>query len=154
MNKTVIIDEIEFKDLRLMCAIYVAPEGISVQTDGGDWQTFPGAANFNGIRNLIAGKNGKQTVAIGWIGGPSGTFQWTKEPKVSFSITNEGLNYSQLYGKTPLVSNGSLIVKSLDENWVNGTFTLSPAGWINTGTKPITTGTAKIEGVFRVKRAN
>jgi hypothetical protein len=154
LNKTAVIDGIEFKDLRLMCAIYVTPEGISIQIDRGEWQTFPGAANFNGIRNLVAGKNGDQFIAIGWIGGPSGTFRWTKDPKVSFSVNHKGLVYSHLYDKAPLVANGSLIVESVDDTWVKGSFTVSPAGWINTNTKPITTGIASINGVFRVKRAN
>ena len=152
LNKTVTINGKVFKDIRLVSNIYVAPEGISVQVDGGEWTTYPGGANINSTRNIVLGNIGVVYASVGWVGAPTGTFHWTKGIDVGFNLNKGKLIYQQLYGKGPYVSGGSLAVDNSDQTWVVGSFTVQPAGWIDTGGQIPTMGTAGVRGVFRVKR--
>jgi hypothetical protein len=153
LNKTVTIEGRVYRDLRLVSNVYVAPEGISVQIDGGGWQTYPGGANFNGTQNVVLGKIGSESALVSWKGAPTGTFRWTKSTDVAFNLLKGPFIYQHLYGtKTVYVSGGSLIVDNTDPTWAMGTFTVEPAGWIRPSTPPDVTGTAYIKGVFRMKR--
>jgi hypothetical protein len=140
-----------FKDIRVVSTIFVAPEGITVQMEGG-WQTYPGGANINSNQNVVTGKIGTESVSLLWKGGSSGTFRWTKSTDVAFNLLKGPIIYQHLYGNGPSVSGGSLKVDNSDETWVTGTFTVQPAGWIRPTTPPDIMGTANIKGVFRVKR--
>ncbi len=150
LNKTETIDGKLYKDLRLVADIFVAPEGISLQAGGGAWQTISGGANINSTQNIVAGQVGNLSVIIGWVGNPTGVYQWTAGTQVSFvHQTSPAFFYSHMYGKT--VSGGSLQVNNEDQTWIVGTFTLTGAGWIDT-TPPGKMGMTAIKGVFRVKR--
>ena len=151
LNKTETIDGKVYKDLRLVTSIFVAPEGVSIQIGaGGAWQTFPGGANINSTQNIILGKTGDTFAMVGWVGKPTGVYQWTAGTTVSFVSQNgPTMTYSHLYGKN--VSGGSLQVNNEHETWVVGTFTLTSSGWIES-VPPPKYGTTSIRGVFRVKR--
>ncbi len=152
LNKTVTIGGQVFKDIRLVANLFVAPEGLSVQIDGGDWKTYAGGATINGQSNVILGRNGTETASLLWAGKPTGVYRWTKGVEVAFNLNKGTLIYQHLYGKAPSVSGGSLRVNNEDKDWVVGTFTVQPAGWVNTATPTNPLGTANIKGVFRVKR--
>jgi hypothetical protein len=154
LNKTEVIDGQVFKDLRLVSNVFVAPEGISIQMDGGAWRTYPGGANINSTKNVITGMDGKETVSVGWIGAPSGVFRWTRDANVNFNLNKTKLVYQHLYGTGASVSGGSVVVDGSDKIWVNGTFTVQPSGWIDLAATPVQIGTASIKGIFRVKRVN
>ncbi|WP_247237155.1 hypothetical protein [Telluribacter sp. SYSU D00476] len=151
LNKSTTIEGKLYKDLRLISNIFVAPEGISVQIDGGEWKTYPGGANINTTHNVILGQNGTEYASLGWKGAPTGTFRWTKSTDVAFNIVKGALIYQHLYGSAPSVSGGSLKVDNSDPTWVVGTFTVEPAGWIDTS-PPGRMGTSSVKGVIRVKR--
>ncbi|WP_207503598.1 hypothetical protein [Telluribacter humicola] len=151
LNKSTTIEGKVYKDLRLITNIFVAPEGISVQLNGGEWKTYPGGANINPTHNVVLGQSGAEYASVGWKGAPTGTFRWTKSADVAFNIIKGSLIYQHLYGTAPSVSGGSLKVDNTDDTWVVGTFTVEPAGWIDT-TPPGKMGTASVKGVFRMKR--
>ncbi|SDH40566.1 hypothetical protein SAMN04487996_1366 [Dyadobacter soli] len=152
LNKTTKIDGQEFKDLRLVSNIFVAPEGLSVQVDNGAWHTYPAGVNGTGGRYMVVGKDGTETASVSWKGAPSGTFYWTKSADVAFNLNKPKLVYQHIYGKASTVSGGSVKVDQSNEQWVTGTFVVQPAGWLNTATQPISIGTASVRGAFRVKR--
>ncbi|MPR36842.1 hypothetical protein [Salmonirosea aquatica] len=153
LNKTVTIDGRVYRDLRLVSNVFVAPEGISVQIDGGAWQTYPGGANLNSTQNVVTGKNGAESASVSWKGAPEGVFRWTKSTDVAFNLLQGPMIYQHLYGtKNVQVSGGSLKVDNSNLAWVVGTFTVQPAGWVRPSTPPNVIGTANIKGVFRMKR--
>jgi hypothetical protein len=154
LNKSLMINGKEYKDLRLVSNILVAPEGISVQLDGGDWHTYAGGANINATQNVILGKDGIEFASVAWKGEPTGTFHWTKGPDVAFNLVKPKINYQHLYGLAPSVSGGLLIVDNSDETWVTGTFTVSPAGWMDLSKAKPEIGISNVKGVFRVRRVN
>ncbi|HEV7351203.1 hypothetical protein [Telluribacter sp.] len=153
LNISTTIEGKVYKDLRLVTNVFVAPEGISVQINGGEWKTYPGGANINTTHNVVLGQNGTEYASVGWKGTPTGTFRWTKSADVAFNIVKGPLIYQHLYGSEPSVSGGFLKVDNSDETWAVGTFTVEPAGWINTS-PPAKMGTASIKGVFRMKRVS
>ncbi len=138
----------------LIARIYVAPEGITLQIDGGDWITFRGGANFNHIQNVIEGKNGSQYVSMGWSGGRQGQFHWTLNTDVSFVLFSGVRHYQNRYGTRPDVSGGTLNIDTDQwQGYVLGTFHLEPAGWYQADPyNPV--GTSQIRGIFRVKSVN
>lgn len=152
LNKSVVVNGTAFKDLRLVSTILVAPEGITVKIGNGSWRTYAGGAVINPTKNIVAGKEGTLNISVSWVGSPTGTFRWTKGLGVNFSIVNGRVIHQNLYGREPLVSNGSLNVTRVNEEWVEGFFTVEPAGWIDTTTPPIKEGTNRVEGIIRVKR--
>lgn len=154
LNKTVKINGQEFKDLRLVSNIFVAPEGLSVQIDNGAWHTYAGGVNGSGGRYMIVGRDGVESASVSWKGAASGTFSWTKSADVAFNLNKPKLIYQQIYGKALTVSGGSVRVDQSDQQWITGTFLVQPAGWLNTATQPISIGTASVRGAFRVKRVN
>ncbi|MCF0051667.1 hypothetical protein LXM25_16480 [Dyadobacter sp. LJ53] len=151
-NKSLTINGKEYKNIRLVSNILVAPEGLSVQLDRGDWHTYPGGANINGTLNVILGRDGNESASVAWKGGPTGTFHWTKGPDVTFNLVKPKINYMHLYGLGPSLSGGLLTVDNSDETWVTGTFTVSPAGWIDRSKVKPETGVSSVKGVFRVRR--
>ena len=153
LNKSVTIEGRVYKDLRLVSNVFVAPEGLSVQIDGGAWKTYTGGANINGTHNVILGKNGEEYAQAVWKGTPSGRFNWTKGTAVGFHINKGPLFYHHLYGTEPYVSGGSLVVDNSNTTWVTGTFTATTAGWVDTTPPMPRMGTATVNGVFRLKRA-
>lgn len=128
-------------------------EGIWVSVDNGAWRTFAGGASLNSTQNVIEGKNGTDYVALGWMGGPLGTYRWTTDARVVFSLTNGKRLYQHRYGTAPSLSGGVLQLAGQDDTYMYGTFTVQPAGWVDT-TQPTnpTRGTSAIQGVFRVRR--
>lgn len=152
LHKTVKIGSREFRDLRLVSNIFVAPEGLSVQIDNGAWHTYSAGVNGTGGQYMVVGKDGTESASVSWKGASSGTFRWTKSTDVAFNLNKPKLIYQQIYGKALNVSGGSVQVDQSDAMWVTGTFVVQPAGWLNTATQPISIGTASIRGVFRVKR--
>ncbi|SEI84205.1 hypothetical protein SAMN05216327_104183 [Dyadobacter sp. SG02] len=152
LNKPVKNGSQEYKDVRLVSNIFVAPEGLSVQIDNGAWHTYTAGVNGSGGRYMVVGKDGGESASVSWKGAPSGTFHWTKSADVAFNLNKSKLIYQQIYGKALNVSGGSVRVDQSDAMWVTGTFVVQPAGWLNTATQPISIGTAAIRGVFRVKR--
>jgi hypothetical protein len=154
LNQTVKMDGVLYKDLRLVSNIFTSPEGLSVQLDGGAWRTYAGGANITGARNVVQGMDGKESAAVHWNGAPTGNFYWTKGIDVAFNLNKGKLIYQHLYGKNLAISGGSLAVDCSDQTWVVGTFTVQPAGWIDTAPSPLQIGTTSIKGVFRVKRVN
>lgn len=154
LSQTVKIDGVIFKDIRLVCNIFTAPEGVSVQLDGGGWRTYAGGANITGVRNVIQGMDGKESLTLHWKGAATGNFYWTKGVDVAFNLNKGKLIYQHIYGKSLAVSGGSLKVDFSDKAWVMGTFTVEPAGWIDTAPNPLQIGTTAVKGVFRVKRVN
>jgi len=154
LNKSLTINGKEFKDIRLVSNILVAPEGVSLQLDGGDWHTYAGGANINATQNVILGKDGNEFASVNWKGEPTGTFHWTKGPDVTFNLIKPKMNYQHLYGLGPSVSGGLLIVDSSDETWVTGTFAVSPAGWMDLSKPRPEIGISSVKGVFRVRRIN
>lgn len=151
LNKSVTIDGKVFKDIRLVANLFVAPEGVSIQVNGGGWQTYPAAANINSTQNVILTTFGEEYVSLGWVGKPTGVYGWVRGTDVYFNYVKGKLLYQHIYGKG-IVSGGSLRVNGDDSNWVSGTFKVTTSGWINTGSIPATVGTASVKGVFRVKR--
>ncbi|MEO6287617.1 MAG: hypothetical protein ABIN80_16425 [Dyadobacter sp.] len=154
LNETVKIDGVLFKDIRLVCNIFTAPEGLSVQLDGGAWRTYAGGASITGAQNVIQGMDGKESASLLWNGAPTGIFHWTKGIAVAFNLNKGKLIYQHLYGKNLAVSGGSLTVDCSDKAWVVGSFTVQPAGWIDTAPNPLKIGETAVNGVFRVKRVN
>nr|WP_295934604.1 hypothetical protein [uncultured Dyadobacter sp.] len=152
LKKTVKIDGKEYRDLRLVSNIFIAPEGLSVQIDNGAWHTYAGGVNGSGGQYMVVGRDGAESASVSWKGAASGTFSWTKSADVAFNLNKPKLIYQQIYGKALTVSGGSVRVDQSDQQWVTGTFVVQPAGWLNTATQPISIGTASIKGVFRVKR--
>ena len=152
LKKTVKNGSLEYKDLRLVSNIFVAPEGLSVQVDNGAWHTYTAGVNGTRGRYMVVGKDGGESASVSWKGGPSGTFYWTKSADVAFNLNKPKLTYQHIYGKNLSVSGGSVRVDQSDARWVTGTFVVQPAGWLNTATQPISIGTASIKGVFKVKR--
>ena len=152
LNKSVTIEGKIYKDIRLVSNIYVAPEGLSVQIDGGAWTTYPGSANINTTRNVVLGNLGKDYASVAWVGAPTGTYHWTKSANVAFNLNKWKLVYAHIYGKGANISGGSVSIDNSHPTWVAGTFTVQPAGWVDTGAQIVTIGTAGIKGVFRVKR--
>ncbi len=150
LNQSVTVGGQEFKDLRLVANLFVAPEGISFQVSKDEWKTFPGGANINAAWNLVAGAIGSEHVQLGWKGAPTGTFAWTEGTSVSFLYVNGLFHRSHMYFKE--VSGGALRVNNEHPDWVTGTFTLTRAGWIDASSAPPPHGTTTITGVFRVKR--
>ncbi len=151
LNKTETIDGKVYRDLRLVSNVYVAPEGISVQVDGGGWQTYPGGANLNNTQNVATGKIGTESASVMWKGAPEGVFRWTKSTDVAFNLLQGPMIYQHIYGKG-IVSGGSLIVDGSNPSWLLGTFTVEPAGWVRPSTPPDVMGTASVKGVFRMRR--
>ncbi len=152
LKGSVTIEGREYKDIRLISNVYVAPEGISVQIDGGDWRTFPGGANINATHNVVTGKIGSESASVIWKGAPNGTYHWTKSTDVAFNMLAGPMIYQHIYGTQATVSGGSLKVDDSHPDWALGTFILNPAGWIRTSTPLDPMGTANIKGVFRMKR--
>lgn len=139
----------------LIGRIYVMPEGISFQIDGGDWITLPGGANINTTQNVIEGKLGEKSVLLGWVGTPRGQFHWTLGPNVHFGYQVGPRIYQNRYGTAPDISGGSLNVDEAgnQSTYVLGTFTVMPAGWYQPDPyNPM--GTSQVRGMFRVKRVN
>lgn len=152
LKKTIKNGSQEYKDLRLVSNIFVAPEGLSVQIDNGAWHTYAAGVNGTGGRYMVVGKDDTESASVSWKGAPSGTFYWTKSADVAFNLNKPNLVYQHIYGKSATVSGGSVRVDLSDEDWATGTFVVQPAGWMNTATQPISIGTASVRGVFRVKR--
>jgi hypothetical protein len=152
LNKSVTIDGQVFKDIRLVANIFVAPEGLSIQLDGGDWRNYAAAATINSSHHFIQGKDGAEFATIGWVGGPSGTFHWVKGTDVTFNLNKPKRIYQHLHGLNLAVSGGALMVNNTDKNWVTGTFTVLPAGWIDVSSGKPEIGIASVKGVFRVQR--
>jgi hypothetical protein len=142
----------------LIARVYVAPEGISFQIDGGEWQTYRGGANLNSTQNVILGEQGTAHIQLAWKGKTEGQFAWTMNTAVSFILTDgRGFrHYQNRYGLGPDLSGGFLTIDD-DGNeaggYVIGTFNLEPAGWYQPDPyNPV--GTARIRGFFRVNRVN
>lgn len=156
LNKSATIGGQVFKDLRLLTSIFVAPEGLSVQVNGGDWTTYTGGAIINGTQNLVTGKNGAETASVGWKGQATGVFRWTSNTDVAFNLIRGSVIYQHMYivgpRQPPVISGGYLKTDDSDEEWAIGTFNLQPAGWINPSTPLDSYGTATIRGVYRMKR--
>jgi hypothetical protein len=139
----------------LIARIYVAPEGISLQIDGGDWETYRGWASLTGTKNVISGQKGNWGLILGWTGKTEGQYAWTMGTAVSFVLEDgHGFrHYQNRYGLGPDLSGGFLTIDddgSETGGYVVGTFNLEPAGWYQTD--PFNpTGTARIRGFFRVK---
>lgn len=154
LKMPVTIDGQVYKDTRLVANIYVMGEGITVNVAKEGWRTFPGGANLGNAQNVVEGKLGADFLSLSWVGQPLGNYHWTKDGKVSFRMTNGKRLYTHLYGKAPSVSEGTLQVAGLDEQWIYGTFTVQPAGWIDVIQTAQPMGTADLRGVFRVRRVN
>jgi hypothetical protein len=142
----------------LIARIYVAPEGISLQLDGGAWETYPGGANLTGTKNVITGRKGNWGLILAWTGKTEGQYAWTMGTDVSF-VLDDGMgfrHYQNRYGLGPDLSGGFLTIDddgSETGGYVVGTFNLEPAGWYQTDPyNPV--GTARIRGFFRVKSVN
>ncbi len=139
----------------LISRMYVMPEGITLQIDGGDWITLRGGANINSTHNIIEGELAGTFVVLGWVGSPRGQFHWTLGTNVSFVYTVGLKSYQNRYGTEPSLSGGTLNVDDAGNQspYVLGTFTLTPAGWYQADPyNPM--GTAQIRGMFRVKKVN
>lgn len=152
LHKSASVNGSHFKDLRLVGTILVAPEGITVKIGSSSWRTYAGGAVINRTKNIVSGKEGALNISVGWVGNPTGTFRWTNGLDVNFSIVNGLVIHQHLYGRQPLVSNGSLNITRVTEEWVEGFFTVEPAGWIDATTPPIRQGIDRVEGIIRVKR--
>ena len=167
LNVPVAIGEKTYASPRLTSNIYIvgesagsgsiptSGEGIWVSVDNGAWRAFAGGVSLNSTQNVIEGKNGSDYVALGWTGGPLGTFRWTTDAQVIFSLTTGKRLYQHRYGTAPSLSGGAIQLVGRDETYLYGTFTVQPAGWVDT-TQPTnpTRGTSDIQGVFRVRRIN
>ncbi|MCE6991940.1 hypothetical protein [Dyadobacter sp. CY323] len=143
-----------FNDIRLVSNQFVAPEGLSVQLDDGDWHTYAGGANINGTQNIIQGRDGAEFATVTWKGAPTGTFHWTKGTDVTFNLNKPKLIYQHIYGTAASVSGGSLMVDNTDKTWVTGMFTVLPAGYVDVRKGNPELGISSVKGVFRVKRVN
>jgi hypothetical protein len=145
-----------FTDLRLVSSIFVAPEGISYQIDGGGWQTFPGGANLQPSQSVMLGNNGNDYVSLTWPGKNPGVYRWVLGTNVAFNLEIGPQLYQHIYveNKKPKVSGGTLIVQRTSLGTVLGTFTVTPSGWIRPSTPLNPIGTANIKGVFRLRDVN
>lgn len=145
-----------FTDLRLISNIFVAPEGISYQIDGGNWQTFPGGANLQPSQSVLLGNNGNNYVSLTWPGNKPGVYRWVLGTNVAFNLEIGPRLYQHIYveNKKPKVSGGTLIVQQTSLGTVLGTFTVTPSGWISPSTPTNPIGTANIKGVFRLRAVN
>ncbi len=145
-----------FTDLRLISNIYVAPEGISYQIDGGAWQTFPGGANLQPSQSVLLGNSGNDYVSLTWPGKNAGVYNWVLGTRVAFNLQIGPKIYQHIYieNKKPKVSGGKLIVQQADQYKVLGTFTVTPSGWINPNTPLNSNGISNIKGIFRLKAVN
>ena len=154
LNLKVTIDGLVYNDVRLVSNILVAPEGISVQIDGGDWKTYAGGIGVHPETSILLGANGDEKCGLAFPGMKPGAFRWTLGTEVVFNLHKGHIIYQHVYaeGKKPVVSGGSLKVISIDPDWVVGTFTVNPAGWIQPNNPYNPIGTASVKGVFRLRR--
>ncbi|RCR68636.1 hypothetical protein [Larkinella punicea] len=156
LNLKVTIDGLVYNDLRLVSSILVAPEGISVQIDGGEWKTYTGGIGVDPGTSIMLGNNGDEKCGLAFPGTKPGTFRWTLGTEVVFNLHKGYIIYQHVYAedKKPVVSGGSLKVISIDANWVTGTFDVNPSGWIQPNNPYNPIGRASIKGVFRLRRVN
>jgi hypothetical protein len=139
----------------LIGRIYVAPEGISVQLNGGDWVVYPGGANRDGNKNFVLGNRGKDYISLLWTGSVEGNYQWTLMPDVKMIYLVGGAMYQSVYNAgQPMPSEGWLTCDD-DGNETGGDivgiFHAEPAAWFLPDPL-IPELRATIRGVFRVKK--
>ncbi len=141
----------------LISRIYVAPMGVSIQINGGEWRTISGAGmNSQGDRHIINSMSGGETAGVLWQGKPAGNFNWTLETNAFHYKPNERVQYTHVYGMQASISGGSLTVEPRSEylgrDIVVGHFEVQPASYLDftVPQNPIYT-TASVRGVFRVK---
>ncbi|RRB02364.1 hypothetical protein [Larkinella rosea] len=154
LNQSITIDGQVFKNIRLVSNIMVAPEGISVQIDGAEWKTYTGGINVRAQSTILLGRNGSELCELAFPGTKTGLFRWTMGADVVFNLNMGTIIYQHIYekNKKPVLSDGNLRVIDISEEWVWGTFTVLPAGWIMPKATREPTGTANINGIFRLRR--
>lgn len=152
LNKTITIDGQVFRDLRVVANIFVAPEGISVSIDGGNWVTFPGGVNIGHAQKVVLGNLGADYVSLTWPGKGTGTHRWTLGTGVAFHMDRGTRQYGHIYeeNKKPVVSGGFVTVHQYGDNLILGTFDVTPAGWISPSTPTNPLGRGTVKGVFRL----
>lgn len=140
----------------LYTRIYVLPEGVSLQVDGGGWIHLPiSGANLSGAIKGIDAQDGTRVMNIKWQGGSGpmgalGSFKWTVKTITAIYKPDQVTQYMHFYGKAPYVSDGSLEVDAMRYGELLGTFDVQPAG-LYVATYPPVIATSSMRGVFRVK---
>jgi hypothetical protein len=145
----------------LISKIYVAPEGISVSVNDGEWRPIPGGGyNGSGGINLIAASASGQTVKILYPGKMFGQYAWTLTTVSCTYTVDEKQIYYHIYGGGPEVSKGYLNVTCESDqqgeiqDLVLGTFDIPTSGCLDTRSQIPDYSTQKLRGVFRVPRIN
>ncbi|MNS04911.1 hypothetical protein D3C72_363000 [compost metagenome] len=142
----------------LIARVYVAPEGVSLRVNGGEWITMPTAvAQFVQGTNSIMSSQANTTypfVSILWKDPVVGEKLWALGDIIGFSYKpNKDSEYHHFYisGENAVASPGSLDITQSGNvgDYVIGTFTVNKSGWLSSTATP---KVASIEGVIRVKR--
>ncbi|MNZ65478.1 hypothetical protein D3C78_836740 [compost metagenome] len=142
----------------LISRVFVAPEGVSLKINGGEWITMPMGMvqSAAGVYNIMADKAGSAYpfVNIIWRDPVLGEKNWKIDESIKFGYKpNQQSEYNHFYisGDAAVPSPGSLNITQYGKvgEYVLGTFTLKKSGLISTNSLP---AIANIEGVIRIKR--
>lgn len=142
----------------LISRVFVAPEGVSLKINGGEWITMPMGMvqSAAGVYNIMADKAGSAFpfVNIIWRDPVLGEKNWKIDESIKFGYKpNEQSEYNHFYisGDAAIPSPGSLNITQYGKagEYVLGTFTVKKSGLISTNSLPMV---ANIEGVIRIKR--
>ncbi|MGE7776978.1 hypothetical protein ACQKLP_19825 [Chitinophaga sp. NPDC101104] len=142
----------------LLARMFVAPEGISVSINGGDYVTYGSAGgHITATRSFAMAQNGNVTVGVSWNGKATGIWNWDQTNILFTHTIGTSISYEQVYdgGGVGVPSPGQLEVLETGSSgkWIIGTFQLQKAGYF-TFTTPPKVGTAQVKGYFRVLRLN
>lgn len=142
----------------LISRVFVAPEGVSLKINGGEWVTMPMGMiqSAAGVYSIMADKleSAYPFVHIIWRDPVLGEKNWKIDESIKFGYKpNLESEYNHFYisGDVAVPSPGSLNITQYGKvgEYVLGTFTINKSGLISTNSTP---KVASIEGVIKIKR--